>query len=441
MKKTRQCVGARLTPLALLMLLNGLVGCQTSRSHTSAGGWGTSRSVQELLIADSGLNSTERTKEEPNDYIPVPKSASARHAVPATRSRMQDGSDVNSVDCYRPLSFALHYGDPKTSTTPKTTRQASRGARLASLRTGPVASESSFSLRFDDSASRDAEEESAAAEGPTKEQIAEAINNPLGNLWILFTQTDVMWFEGDRTSDTRTGTSTKFMPVMPVKLTEDWSLILRPVFQYNSFEVPSGIDITSGGLTRRSRRRGNSPEFEFGRESGLGDTILMTSFSNQTTPPWVFGFGPTFMFPTATDDALGTEKWAVGPSVLGFYIGEKWIIGGVVQHWWSYAGKGDRDAVNLTDLQYVVRYRLTPETNIGFGPNIQYDWDNDELTLPVGLGGDTLIMLGKLPVKVGAEFYYYADKPDDFGPEWTIRLLFVPVIPSPEWSKKPLFGS
>ena len=166
----------------------------------------------------------------------------------------------------------------------------------------------------------------------------------------------------------------------------------------------------------------------------------MTSFSNHTKPPWIFGFGPTFMFPTATDEALGTEKWAVGPSVLGFYVGKKWIIGGVVQHWWSYAGKGDRDAVNLTDLQYVVRYRLTPETNIGFGPNIQYDWDNDELTLPVGLGGDTLIMLGKLPVKVGAEFYYYVDKPDDFGPEWTVRFLFVPIIPSPEWSKKPLFG-
>ena len=59
----------------------------------------------------------------------------------------------------------------------------------------------------------------------------------------------------------------------------------------------------------------------------------------------------------------------------------------------------------------------------------------------MGLGADTMIKLGPMPAKIGAEFYYYVDKTDEFGPEWSIRFFFVPVIPSPEWSKKPLFGN
>ena len=127
---------------------------------------------------------------------------------------------------------------------------------------------------------------------------------------------------------------------------------------------------------------------------------------------------------------------------LAFHIGEKWIYGVVAQHWWSFAGDSERDDVNLTDIQPVLRYRLTPETNIGMAPNIRGNWENnsdDRWSIPIGLGVDTLIKLGPLPVKVGLEAYHYIEQPDPLGPEWQVRLLFVPVVPSPGWSKTPLF--
>ncbi len=128
---------------------------------------------------------------------------------------------------------------------------------------------------------------------------------------------------------------------------------------------------------------------------------------------------------------------------LAMRITDKWIVGGIFQHWWSFAGDSGRSDVSLSDLQYILRYRLTPETNIGIAPNIRYDWERDDsddrLTLPVGIGIDTMVKLGPLPVKIGAEIYYYAVKPDDVGPEWQLRLIFTPVVPSPGWSKKPIF--
>jgi hypothetical protein len=131
---------------------------------------------------------------------------------------------------------------------------------------------------------------------------------------------------------------------------------------------------------------------------------------------------------------------------LAFHIGPPggFILGTVIQHWWDFAGDDDRNHVNLTNIQYIAFYRLTAETNIGLGsPNIIANWNADKdnrWTVPVGLGFNTTIKIGKLPVKVGVELHYYVEQPDSFGPEWNLRFIFSPVIPKPAFSKRPIFG-
>jgi hypothetical protein len=124
--------------------------------------------------------------------------------------------------------------------------------------------------------------------------------------------------------------------------------------------------------------------------------------------------------------------------------GRLWVCGVIAQHWWSFAGANDRDDISITDLHYVLCYRLTPITNIGFGPNIRINWNaspsGDKLTLPVGLWADRAIKIGPLPVKIGIEGYYFVASPDTLGPEWDIRFVFTPVVPAPKWARKPLSG-
>jgi hypothetical protein len=88
-------------------------------------------------------------------------------------------------------------------------------------------------------------------------------------------------------------------------------------------------------------------------------------------------------------------------------------------------------------------YRLTDKTNIGVGtPNININWNadnNNRWTIPIGIGFNTMAKIGKLPVKWGLELHYYVEKPDNFGPEWNLRLIFSPIIPKPAFSKKPIF--
>ena len=107
--------------------------------------------------------------------------------------------------------------------------------------------------------------------------------------------------------------------------------------------------------------------------------------------------------------------------------GRLWVGRVIVQHWWSLAGANGRDDINITDLHHVLRYRLTPITNIGFGPNIRINWNasrsGDKLTLPVGLGADSAIKIGPLPAKIGIEGYYFVASPDAFGPQWARKPL------------------
>ena len=60
--------------------------------------------------------------------------------------------------------------------------------------------------------------------------LAHKANNPLSDVWLLITQNDYTYFDGDLTEGTRQVNSFKFQPVMPVPVLDgEWNLIFRPV--------------------------------------------------------------------------------------------------------------------------------------------------------------------------------------------------------------------
>ena len=264
-------------------------------------------------------------------------------------------------------------------------------------------------------------ENTAAGESDSAslEELSAKMNNPVSDLWMLFTQNDTYNYE-DAAGKDYTINSFKFQPVMSFKATEDYNLIVRPVFQYLSMEAP-GLD----------------------REKGMGDTAVFALLGpSKVVNDNIWGIGMTALLPTASEAWMttgGKDQKAVGPAATYFHMGKTWLYGGVFQHWKGTGTPepddlGKREDLKLTDLQYVVRYRMSPTTQIGFGPNVQVDWNeegSDRFTVPIGFGGDTMIKIGRMPVRLGAELHYYVKQPDDFGPQWNLRLFAIPVIPNP----------
>jgi hypothetical protein len=50
--------------------------------------------------------------------------------------------------------------------------------------------------------------------------------------------------------------------------------------------------------------------------------------------------------------------------------------------------------------------------------------------VPFGAGGGKLMSLGKLPVNLQSQLYYYAVKPD-LGPDWQFRVQVQFFLPMP----------
>jgi len=109
-------------------------------------------------------------------------------------------------------------------------------------------------------------------------------------------------------------------PVVPISLGEKWNMISRTIIP-----IISQNDVSQLG------------ESEF----GLGDILQSVFFSpKKVNNGFVWGIGPVFLLPTATDDALGIDKWAVGPNALVLKLQGPWTYGVLVNHMWSYAGSG-----------------------------------------------------------------------------------------------------
>jgi hypothetical protein len=139
------------------------------------------------------------------------------------------------------------------------------------------------------------------------------------------------------------------------------------------------------------------------------------SFSQQVSPssrpcsrpsrispaPWLFGAGPSFIFPTASNSRLGQNKWQIGPAGVFAYAGDKWLAGVFPQQWFSVGGPGPQ-TISQMNLQYFFVYLPGHGWGVGTSPNMLVNWyasDSNKVTFPIGLNISKVVWLGPLPVK------------------------------------------
>ena len=289
-----------------------------------------------------------------------------------------------------------------------------------------------------------------AAEGGDEpldlEALSRQMDNPLGSLWLIFLQNDSIQLSDDfPLKDKQWINVTLFQPVLPVPLGKDWLLVNRPTLSFISAPIPklnkSGEgrfpDLFPGGgpsFNDIQDRVSTNRKFEF------GDMVFPMWLAPRELPKLgggnlIWGVGPTWIFPTATHDFLGAEKWAVGPTGLAVWDSPNWKLGVIAQQWWSFAGADDRPNVSKANVQYLIYRQLPGLWQVGMGPNILINWEagsGNKYTVPVGLGvNKTTLLFGKLPIRFGAEVHYSAIQPDDASQTWLFRFYMVPVVPSP----------
>lgn len=241
--------------------------------------------------------------------------------------------------------------------------------------------------------------------------------NPLSDIWSLQIQNDFVFLSGDAIEGNRKANFTNFQPIMPIPISDKWNLVNRPLIPFVVIESPQ-------------------LDGSFKTKSGLGDIELIQVFSPAKGLGYLnmFGFGATWIFPTAINSEIGAEQWSVGPTLGIGRVDDKYVFGIIAQQNWSLGGQQDSKDINRFKLQYFLKYRVSPTFNIGMSPIIVANWDEESgnrLSIPVGLGFSSTFKMGKLPVNLSYETQYYADSPNLVGPEWNFRFTLTTGMPNP----------
>ncbi len=289
---------------------------------------------------------------------------------------------------------------------------------------------------------------------PTLAQMSALMDNPVGNVAMLFTQIDMFRLTNDDVHGVDAEYQYNYMGIaqFPKRLNEDWNLINRIVWnvpstpldqsKINRFAPEFPPFQPPGGGPSQPPSNGSSllPIDVFsGRTTGFGDMYYVALFSptkaikHDGGGSTVWGLGFDLSFPTASKDVLGDGKYSAGPSALYAYLGPKWKLGGLVQNYFDYAGSGSRDDVRLMNLQYLVYYSLNDTTSIGAAPNIIANWEassDNRWTVPIGIGINKTFQFGKVPFRFGLEFHYNVIRPDTVGSDWDLRFYVIPAVPS-----------
>jgi len=193
-------------------------------------------------------------------------------------------------------------------------------------------------------------------------------------------------------------------PIISFQLTSSYDLILRviaPLFNHQPSTVASQNYINGWG--------------------DLNPTTFVSPFRYRTT---LWGLGPTLYIPTASNKALGTGKWSLGPEFALFSMPDRWVLGILTSNVWSIAGDPSRSAVNQFSLQYFISYNFPKGWYITSQPTITANWKasaNQVWTVPFGIGGGKAFHFNEDGMTVSVEGFYNVVRPAQQGPDWTIQ--------------------
>jgi len=237
------------------------------------------------------------------------------------------------------------------------------------------------------------------------EEITKKLSNPISSLISLPFQNNLTTGIGPLNGYQNT---LNIQPVIPFQLSKDWNLITRVVMpivtQTDVLPVP-------------------------GTHTGLSDIVASAFFSPaKVSNGLIWGTGPAFLIPSATNSYLGTKKWGVGPTAAALFQASGWTFGILANQIWSYAGSANRDAVSQFYALPFVVHNWSSGAGVGVNADITRNWEHRYMSAVITPNISGLTHIGKqnFQLQAGPVIPVSAapgEKPD-FGFRTQITLVF-----------------
>ena len=242
-------------------------------------------------------------------------------------------------------------------------------------------------------------------------KLAQELSNPVANLISVPFQFN--YDENIGPADEGRRYLLNIQPVIPISIAPEWNMISRTILPV-------------------IRQKDAFQPFSASSQFGLGDTLQSLFFSPKAPGPSgiIWGAGPAILLPTATDDRLGAEKWAAGPTAVVLKQQNGWTCGVLANHIWSFAGESDRADISNTFLQPFLSYTTSDAWTFTLNSESTYDWENQDWAVPINFQITKLTSIGSQPVSIGGGVRYWADSSAS-GPEgWGARAIVTFLYPT-----------
>jgi hypothetical protein len=200
-----------------------------------------------------------------------------------------------------------------------------------------------------------------------------------------------------------------FQPVIPLSLSQKWNLIARIVLPI----------IAQGDISGEGEKEG-----------GLGDAIVSGFFSpSQARNGVVWGVGPCFLVPNATNNLLATKKFGVGPTAVVLKQANGWTVGALINQIWSVAGSEDRPDISQMFLQPFIGFNWKSGAGFVVNSEMTKNWQGNTFTAFINPTFNGITKFGKqmVQLQVGPRIQVAAAEGNKavFG----VRASFVLVFP------------
>jgi hypothetical protein len=233
-------------------------------------------------------------------------------------------------------------------------------------------------------------------EGKTTSALQDA-QNPIANVISVPFQNNTYLNYGPYKSDANI---LVIQPVIPIKISSDWNVITRWVTPVVS-------------LPRVSPSQGD--------KFGLGNMEPEFYFSPSHVGEIIWGVGPKLYLPTATDKALGLDKWGGGPTAVALTIQGPWVAGVLANNVWAGSGA---EKVNELTINPFVNYNLSDGWYVSSAEVITANWQaksGQQWTVPLGGGIGRLFHVGLQPVNARFELLNDVVHPQN-APNWQLQF-------------------
>ncbi len=263
-----------------------------------------------------------------------------------------------------------------------------------------------INYKFESGVSAAAESSGSGGSAEPSEDLQKQSQNPIADLVSVPFQSNTNFNTGPFN---RTQEIFNIQPVVPMHLNNDWNVISRTIIPVISQPSPLLNSNTNG----------------------IGDITQSLFLSPVNSGALIWGVGPVFTIPSASDPILGTGEVLFGPTAVLLTTPGHWVLGVLLNNQWSIGGNPLRPPVNAFLAQPFANYNMAHGWYLTTSPIITSNWlaaPGEQWTVPVGGGLGRVFKVGDQPVNAQIAGYYNAVRPTGTS-DWQLRATLAFLFP------------